>query len=639
LIAVAAGTDPDAAPAAPGLAYHPALDGLRAIAVIAVVAYHFGWIRGGFLGVDLFFVLSGFLITSLLVGERSAHGRVDLVGFWARRARRLLPALLLLIAVLLVVARASTPRSDVFATLGYVANWHQIWSQASYFDAYRAPSPLRHAWSLGVEEQFYLLWPILVVAAFRLGGRRALAIACGAGIVASVTLMAIWYRPADPSRVYYGADTRAHLLLVGALLALVPWRRWPQWFGALSLAVCAITMLIATDHSIALYRGGMFVNALLVAAVIGAIVSRPDARLARSLGARPLRDLGRVSYGVYLWSWPVIVLCTTSRTGLSGAPLTALRLALIAGATVASYFLVEQPIRMTHGTSRRILWNSGIALAGVALVAAIVVPVAKPNRVFVSDGPSLAELASRSDATAAAPAPPVHVSPRAPHRVAIVGDSIAASLGWGMNEVALEFGIEVERRAIAGCGIAVSVPIDDRGEAYPWGDDCAKSVPWTLDDVIATSDPDVVVWLSSLDLVDRYDTDGKTILHWGEPAHRQALLAAMDDARLRLTARGARIVMIAPPPPTVVDDYPPYSDEADARLHEFRDLLFDYVAQHRDQMSIVDLQPSVCPDGFPCPVEIDGARLRPDGAHFSETTARIVAREILPSILTAARAQ
>ena len=416
--------DHDAA-AAPGLAYHPALDGLRAIAVVAVVAYHFGWIRGGFLGVDLFFVLSGFLITSLLVGERSAHGRIDLVGFWARRARRLLPALLLLIVVLLVVARASTPRGDVFATLGYVANWHQIWSQASYFDAYRAPSPLRHAWSLGVEEQFYLLWPILVVVAFRLGGRRALVIACGAGIVVSVTLMAIWYRPADPSRVYYGTDTRAHLLLVGALLALVPWRRWPQWLGALALAVCAAAMLIATDHSAALYRGGMLVNAVLVAAVIGAVVSRPDARLARALGVRPLRDLGRVSYGVYLWSWPVIVLCTTSRTGLSGAALDGLRLALIACATVASYFLVERPIRMTRGAPRRILWNSGIALAGVALVAAIVVPVAQPDRVFVSDGPSLAELASRPDGAAAAPAPPpptaapaVSVPPRAPHRVA-----------------------------------------------------------------------------------------------------------------------------------------------------------------------------------------------------------------------------
>ena len=631
--------DTAAAAGATRFPYHPALDGLRAIAVVAVVAYHLGWIRGGFLGVDLFFVLSGFLITSLLVGERERSGRVDLAAFWARRARRLLPALLLLLAVLLVVARASTPRADVFATLSYVANWQHIWADASYFDLYREPSPLRHAWSLGVEEQFYLVWPLLVAVAYRIGGRRALAIACVAGIATSVLLMARWFDPDDPSRVYYGTDTRAHLLLVGAVLALLPLRRWSQRLGLLALVSCVVAMFAVPDDLPALYRGGMVLNAVPIAVVLGAVVSRPDARLARALGVAPLRSLGRVSYGVYLWSWPVIVLVTAEHTGISGAPLDALRLAVIAGGTCASYWLVERPIRGVRTSGSLVLRISGLALAGLAVVAAVVVPVPRTEPVFVSDAPSLDELEARVPASVVAPPEPVATpappGARTPRRIAIVGDSIATSLGWGMDAVAPDYGADAVMRAIPGCGVAIGVPLDDRGDPYPWGEECARRVPLTLEDLVATSDPDVVVWLSSLDLVHR-EVDGR-VLEWGTTEHRSALLDAMDEARLRLTGRGARVVFIAPSPPTVVDDYPPFPGYAQRRLVEYRELLVDYAADHPNDTALVDLQPIVCPGGHPCPVEVEGVRLRPDGAHFTEETSPVVARQLLPRILAAAR--
>ena len=219
------------------LAYMPALDGIRALAVAAVLLYHgeVSWAQGGYLGVDAFFVLSGFLITSLLLAEWRGEGRIALSAFWARRARRLLPALFLVLAGVAVYgAVVAAPveldqlRRDGLSALGYVANWGQIFSHQSYFQSFAAPSPLRHTWSLAIEEQFYLVWPLLVagVLRWRRGSFRSLTMITGALLVASATWMVLLYTPgADPTRVYYGTDTRAQSLLMGALLALVLARR------------------------------------------------------------------------------------------------------------------------------------------------------------------------------------------------------------------------------------------------------------------------------------------------------------------------------------------------------------------------------------------------------------------------------
>jgi peptidoglycan/LPS O-acetylase OafA/YrhL len=633
-----------------GFAYHPALDGLRGIAVAAVVAYHLGWIRGGYLGVDAFFVLSGFLITSLLVREHEADGHIGLRAFWARRARRLLPALLLLLVVLAVVARDTTPRRDFLGALGYVANWQHIWANVSYFDAFTQPSPLRHTWSLAVEEQFYLLWPIVVAVVLRIGGRRALAVTCLAGIAASAVLMAAWYEPADPSRVYYGTDTRAQLLLVGALLALLSLRRCSQTLGMIALALCVAAMVALPDHAHALYRGGMLLNATFVAVVLAAVVSRPDARLARVLGVAPLRGLGKVSYGVYLWSWPVIVLITSARTGLSGPALAGFRLAVIASVTLLSYAIVERPVRRWSVDPQRVLVGAAAALVATALVAMVVVPHQKRNVVYLTDGPSLSDLARRGETPAPVvssvpvpvPVPPVPPAPptgtasapaallRPPHRIAIVGDSVAASLAFGLDAVAPQFGIDVVKRAFPGCGVAVGVPLGPDDRPPPWAGACER-VPVALEDLVARRNPDVVVWLSSLDAADRQENG--VPLHWGRPEHRRALLAAMDAQVGRLTARGARVVFIAPPFPAP-SRLNLRSSEADlTRLREYRALLMRYVHDHPTLLALVDLDPIVCPGGAPCPEVVDGDELRPDGMHFTTDSAPIVARRLVPLIL------
>ena len=342
----------------------PALDGLRAIAVLAVVAYHAGleWAPGGFLGVELFFVVSGFLITSLLLGEVETRGSIDLRDFWSRRARRLLPALGALLIAIAIAGRVFAPenvestRSGLLGALVYVTNWQLIWSDVSYFEAIGRPPLLQHLWSLAVEEQYYLVWPLVVAALVAVGGRRAVMIACGVGAVASTALMWAVVDPNAPSRVYYGTDTRAAGLLVGGLLASTmvaidrprPGRRARraiEWSGVAALGAVVWLMLRTSEFDTGLYRGGFLRFAVLTALVVLAITV-PGSRLARVLAAPWLRYIGVRSYALYLWHWPVFQLTRPGiDVALTGTPLLVLRLAVTFALAEVSYRFVEEPVR------------------------------------------------------------------------------------------------------------------------------------------------------------------------------------------------------------------------------------------------------------------------------------------------------
>ena len=372
------------------LPYRPGLDGLRALAVIAVLLYHAGlaWIPGGFLGVEVFFVISGYLITSLLLAEWRGRGRVDLRAFWLRRARRLLPALYLLLVVTLAYAVVFLPgevaglRADALAAFGYATNWYLVLGQESYFEAVGRPSLLQHLWSLAVEEQFYLLWPLIFALGMGIGAthlrRRRVVTVALAGAAASGAAMALLYVPGvDPSRIYYGTDTRATGLLFGAALAFL-WspgdryrpadarhqrlglprrgrfrRRWgwlaPKLLDLLGVAALGGLVWLCLrlgEFEPLLYRGGFALVGLTTAAAIMAVV-HPHTRLgANFLGWGPLRWIGQRSYGIYLWHWPVF---TITRPGLDvpldGPSLLALRLGAAVLLAHLSYEYVETPIR------------------------------------------------------------------------------------------------------------------------------------------------------------------------------------------------------------------------------------------------------------------------------------------------------
>lgn len=385
--------------------YLPGLDGIRALAIVGVLLYHadIEWLPGGFLGVEVFFVVSGYLITLLLLGEHERTGRIDLRSFWVRRARRLLPALAFYLAGSLGLAALFAPdvidewRAGVWAALLYVANWFGVFSEVSYAEGFGRKSFLHHLWSLGVEEQFYLVWPVLLFAMIKVVGRRVTWLLIAAGVAGSVALTWHLYQPLeDPIRVYYGTDTRASGLLLGAGLAFV-WQPW-RWslprrrhraavgagatvlgVGGLVGVVWAMTRYdIVLPNADATFRWGLLVTAALAAAAIAGVTPAASP-LAKLSALPPVRWIGTRSYGIYLWHWPIFQI-TRERLDveLEGTTLLLVRLALTACAAEVSFQLIEQPFRRRAGLAQfGRMWRSGWHRLGVAqLVGAAVAAVA-----------------------------------------------------------------------------------------------------------------------------------------------------------------------------------------------------------------------------------------------------------------------
>jgi peptidoglycan/LPS O-acetylase OafA/YrhL len=351
--------------------YLPGIDGLRAVAVLAVIAFHlnFPWARGGLLGVGVFFVISGYLITDLLASEFQRRRGIALGMFWIRRARRLLPALVVMLFVtfgwVTLFDRAQLPamRGDVLPALFYYSNWWFVFQHVSYFAKFGPPTPVGHLWSLAIEEQFYLIWPFVMLAMLKwLRSRQAMIALILAAAFGSVVEMAILFNPyGDPTRIYDGTDTRAFALLIGAALALaLPRTRVypPVAAGARRLldvaGVVALLGIFAMfwrtgEYDAFLYRGGMVLLSLLTAVVI-AVVVHPGARFGRLLGVEPLRWIGERSYGIYLWHYPVIIL-TTPANAPPNAVRALFQIAASIGLAAFSWRYIEQPIR--HGALAR----------------------------------------------------------------------------------------------------------------------------------------------------------------------------------------------------------------------------------------------------------------------------------------------
>ena len=465
---------------APRLPHIRSLDGLRGVAVLTVVLYHFApsLFPGGFLGVDLFFVLSGFLITGLLVNEWGGSGRISLRRFWARRARRLLPALLLVLGSVgiyaVLVADGLTGRAiarDGLATLLYVANWHFIDASQAYIQATDLElSPLRHMWSLAIEEQFYLVWPLVVaglgmlVADVRRGGRslgRAVGGLAAALAVLSIVRMVTLYSPTAPDRVYYGTDSRAFLLLIGAAVGaftagapLVTGARHRQLVAGAGVVIgtsllVLMAMVDATDSW--LYRGGYGLIALAMVFVLVAAAQPGWNPLGKVLENAGLVGLGVISYGVYLWHWPAVIWLTESRTGLDGPALFGIRTVATLAAALASYYLLERPVRQRRW--RLSLLPAWLRPVPAGLVMAVsmlllVTALGSPGSVDASAAPGPAQ-ADKATAAAYRQAPQCDGTERSDRklaglRVLLVGNSLAHEISGCLRALLNNHGASVE---------------------------------------------------------------------------------------------------------------------------------------------------------------------------------------------------
>ncbi|MEC7987973.1 MAG: acyltransferase family protein [Myxococcota bacterium] len=371
----------------PSLPYSPGLDGLRAVAVLAVVFYHWDtpFFDGGYLGVEMFFVISGYLITTLLFNEIIESKTISMYAFWSKRIRRLIPALIVLLTSVMGYVAIFLPtellslRTEVLASLAYCINWFFIFQQQSYFEAFGRPSLLQHLWSLAIEEQFYFIWPILFLGLSRVLSRTVLVNVLILGSVSSFLWMAYLYEPfVDPSRIYYGTDSRAGSILLGSAGALLwtPWKNakkevalWKNMLGISSFLVLGIFFWQLDEFSSFLYQGGFFLFDMIVLLLI-ILVFDSTSWLSRLLSLPIFNYIGKRSYGLYLWHWPITqVTIPDVDVFMPTINLVVLRLVLVVLCTELSYRFVEQPIRRWNTVGRQKPIRKLVALTLFFLVA------------------------------------------------------------------------------------------------------------------------------------------------------------------------------------------------------------------------------------------------------------------------------
>jgi peptidoglycan/LPS O-acetylase OafA/YrhL len=617
----------------------PALDGLRGAAVAAVLLFHAGHLTGGWLGVDLFFVLSGFLITSLLLTERARRDRISLSAFWARRGRRLLPALfLVLIGVGVYAVVWAAPRelaqirSDGLATLGYVANWHQIGQGHSYWDLFRAPSPLEHTWSLAIEEQFYLVWPIVVVAllAWRRAPRRVLVVA-SVGVAASfATMLALYHPGADPQRVYLGTDTRASSILIGAALAaLVATRGWTErrepravleGVGVVAVGFLAWAWLRLSGTTPAVYEGLLLACSLAAGLVIAAAAHPRRGLLARVFSFRPLCALGVISYGVYLWHWPVYLVADSARVGLTGWPLTGVQVGITLAFAITSYVLVESPIRhgALPGWRIRVLAPAALAATAVVVVVATIPPAVPHTNPVAALNHLTGTVPPRSDPVARRSLPATGLPPRQ-FKVMVTGDSVAFRLMPALQALSGPLVFTATDRTTVGCALergASAHRLPD-GSLASIGLNC--STDWVAD--VAEDRPDVVFVSLASQVVGDWQINGQWV-HPCQRAYDQWYEREIVDALSTLSARGARVALAVAAPS--------FGGDFAARDECIRKI------QQRATTKVpgsytADFKTLVCPKNH-CIDVIDGITLREDGMHYIGPAAELAARWLVPRL-------
>ncbi len=692
----------------------PALDGLRALSVLGVMLYHGGALSGGFLTIDVFFVLSGFLITSLLLGEWATRLTIRLGQFWTRRARRLLPALLVMLLAVAIYAKIfasagefANLRLDSLSTLFYVANWHFIFGSSNYFVQTAQTSPLAHMWSLSIEEQFYIVWPPVVLLMLHLGRRLrpsrrlwpVLATAVVGALASAIDMRLSYHGAATLMRVYEGTDTRSQDILVGAALAIgmamwaqhrpvalasdrpvaagsrprrahpsagtagslppptlrrdfhrkrgpgiKPISAWEidshlvrgvfQVLGWMALATGLFLWARVSGPSSFLFDGGYLLFALGVALVIFSAVTAQAGSLARALGNPVFRYVGMISYGAYLWHFPLFDLLDGARMHLYGYPLLTVRIAVTLVVATGSYYLVEEPVR--RGSMRSLTeWKAWLATAG-AFVGVVLVTV-------VATLPATAEAASDVHVVGAEYSGP-------PVRVAIFGDSVAWRMGFAMlaSQPQDTYDVDIDNGAIVGCGVVRSTQYEEHGVDYDTAPACNTSSPasaqwpalWRGD--LAQFHPNVVVVLAG-----RWEVHNRLIgghwVHIGEPAFDADLKQSLEQAVQVATSTGALMVLETSPcyDSGEQDNGQPWPEDSATRLAEYNAIARQVAVEHPATVELGNLGSELCPGGV-FTMSFDGVQVRDgDGVHIAPTPAagQWLDAHVLPEVVRVGRLQ
>lgn len=643
-----------------GDSYRPAIDGYRGLFVVLVIAYHLGVkaLGGGWIGINHFFVFSGFLITGLLIKEHQRYGDVSPLAFYLRRARRIVPAMLLLVVGVLAVTAVAPwgdrhqTAGDAAATATFWINWRLVARNDQYFDLFADPSPLRHAWTLGVEEQFYLLVPFLVMGVMALVRRRAARVAL---VLAAAVAVALWSRhlagqEVNSARLYYGTDVRAQALLVGAAAAFffTPDRRGRRphlprelshaigWIGTLG-SLAAFFILDETSFGV-FANGGMLLFALMAALMgMSALDSRPML-INRVMSLGPLVHLGQISYGMYLFHWPLAL--WLPRLGLNPVATGLIAFALTWVIAVLSYRLLELPVmtgEVTRWLRRRRVDAAAVGAGAVALVTAAALVLAARLPAIGDqpwDGRPLDAAVSWQE-------------PAQPLTVAVVGDSIPASLleGWDPGDYP---GLTIASHAQYGGCNATPVTLQVLDKQIPEPPTCAVwRQTWPTE--VRREGADVVLAPAGLRFLLPQTVDGRVV----EPRSQelQQLIEADLDALREQTGRaGADELAILNVPCRVVDAKDQTLQEQEQAREQlgiegnqlaldptWANGVIDGWAERQagdgPRVRVLDLDAQLCPGGEHRRV-VNGALVFKDGVHFSPQGARLVWSWLAPTLAT-----
>ena len=687
----------DEAGTAPGdRHFRPDVQGLRAVAILLVVLFHAGipGLSGGYVGVDVFFVISGFVITGVLLRERATENSTSLPRFYARRARRILPAATLVIIVTVTVAYHylgpltghETAIDGQWAAV-FLANFHFAASQTNYLASQQPPSALQNYWSLAVEEQFYIVYPtifLLTAGVIRRIPLRRRLIAVLIVIVVASYSYSIVFTSANATSAFFSPLTRAWELALGALIAVLgpSLRCVPRllasigsWLGLAAIVVAGVSLTSAT-----VYPGALVAIPVVGAAlVIAAGTARPDLGAELLLRRRPFQLLGLISYSLYLWHWPILVIATQYR-GATTLPVwdNVVLLLIATVAAVLTYRFLENPARHARVLVGRpcISIALGLCLVGATLVVTTyeqrrssldlgTVATATPGSVCSS--PTTTDVSQLEASYAIKHPVRSHISHGQYQSVAVIGDSTSCTLLPGLQAVGPSYGFHFENGAVIGCGIVsgtIAPNYYNGVNLSAYTNVCQAQANRAESVAIERYEPRVILWGStreqnSIVVSTRHGTH---VLQAGTPEWRSVLFGRINTRVEQFISTGAAVILLLEPPQAHQGSQA-QPDSQDIDYQRMNTLLKEVAERHPDQVGVIDLEARVCPSGPPCPYVVPGfnptlARgaqafhcgavispvpcaktLRPlDGLHYTATASLWVAEWLVPRIASVASA-